>query len=248
MKLIESYKSPNFNERKNYKKLSYLILHYTAMTSCQEALEYMCDKKNKVSAHFLVSKKGDIYYLVDLKERAWHAGKSYWKGFTDLNSRSIGIEIDNSGDCINKEKYNNIQIKSLCQIIRKLIKEYNIIPDSILGHSDVAPFRKIDPGENFPWNTLNKRKLSYLPKIKKKIIFNKLNKINDEKIKIQKEEVLKKIGEIGYDIRNVKKNDKKFKLLIKTYQRHYRQSNVTGEVDRETIELIREHHKDLLTL
>ena len=93
MKLIETFKSPNFYERKNNQQLDYLILHYTAMTSCQEAIEYMCSKKNKVSAHFLVSKKGEIFYLVNQNKIAWHAGKSYWKNIKYLNSRSIECNI-----------------------------------------------------------------------------------------------------------------------------------------------------------
>ena len=91
MKLIETFKSPNFNERESSQNFYYLIIHYTAMKSCFEALEYMCEKKNKVSSHFLISKKGEVFYLVDLKKRAWHAGQSFWQGISDLNSYSIGI-------------------------------------------------------------------------------------------------------------------------------------------------------------
>ena len=247
MKLIESFKSPNFNERKNHSKLSYLILHYTAMATCQEALEHMCEKKNKVSAHYLISKKGDIYYLVDLDKRAWHAGRSYWGGLTDLNSASIGIEIDNSGHLINNEKYNNLQIKSLCAIIYKLSNKYDIAPNNVLGHSDIAPFRKIDPGENFPWKKLSKINLSYFPKIKKKIKNDGSSKLNAEFNIRQNKKALKMLGEIGYDTRNVKTSDKKFKLLIQAYQRHYRQLNVEGKIDSETTELIKQHHKDMLT-
>ena len=247
MKLIETFKSPNFNERKNNQQLDYLILHYTAMTSCQEAIEYMCSKENKVSAHFLVSKKGEIFYLVNQNKIAWHAGKSYWKNIKNLNSRSIGIEIDNSGHHINNEDYNHLQIKSLCELIKKLIKEYNINPQNILGHSDIAPFRKIDPGEKFPWNELIKKNLSYSP------IIN--NEIRDDIAKNTKTvykhkdypDILTMLGFIGYDTRRVKIEDRKFRLLIQAYQRHYRQSNVSGEIDKETIGLIKKHYKDVLT-
>ncbi len=242
MKLIETFKSPNFNERNTNQNLSYLILHYTAMVSCHEALEYLCKKRNKVSAHFLVSQKGEIFYLVDLKKRAWHAGQSYWKGTVNLNSSSIGIEIDNSGHHINNEDYHPIQIKSLCELINQLIKQFNILPENVLGHSDIAPFRKIDPGEKFPWNKLYRKKLSYSPKIK--------NKSNKNKIDYQYKEytdILSMLGLIGYDTRDVKVKDKKFKLLIQAYQRHHRQSNVLGEIDRETIRLIQQHYKDMLT-
>ena len=247
MKLIETFKSPNFNERNTNQQLSYLILHYTAMVSYHEALEYMCKKQNKVSAHFLVSQKGEIFYLVDLKKRAWHAGQSYWKGLVNLNSSSIGIEIDNSGHHINNENYHPIQIKSLCELINKLIKKFNILPENVLGHSDIAPFRKIDPGEKFPWNKLYRKRLSYSPKIN---INNAKNKLNTTKIDYQYKEykdVLSMLGLIGYDTRGVKVKDHKFKLLIQAYQRHHRQYNVLGEIDRETIGLIQQHYKDMLT-
>ena len=249
MKLIETYKSPNFNERIENQQLRYLILHYTAMESCQDALEHMCKKKNKVSAHFLISKKGEIFYLVDLKKRAWHAGKSYWKGLINLNSSSIGIEIDNSGHHIFNENYNYLQIKSLCKLIKKLIKEYKIRPENVLGHSDIAPFRKIDPGEKFPWKKLNENNLSYTPKIFFKVkedISSKI-KIKDQYKSKEDKEILSMLGMIGYDTRGVKVEDLKFKLLIQAYQRHHRQSNVLGDIDRETIKLIDQHYKDILT-
>ena len=247
MKLIETFKSPNFNERKANQELSYIILHYTAMTSYQEVLEYMCKKKNKISAHFLISKKGEIFYLVNQNKIAWHAGKSYWKNIINLNSRSIGIEIDNSGHHINNEDYNHLQIKSLCELIKKLIKEYNINPKNILGHSDIAPFRKIDPGEKFPWYELNRRKLSYSPIINTKILENESNNTNDDYQFKPHQDVLSMLGKIGYDTRNIKVEDSKFKLLIQAYQRHHRQSCVSGEIDRETITLIKQHYKDVLT-
>ena len=247
MKLIETFKSPNFNERKNNQQLDYLILHYTAMTSCQEAIEYMCSKENKVSAHFLVSKKGEIFYLVNQNKIAWHAGKSYWKNIKNLNSRSIGIEIDNSGHHINNEDYNHLQIKSLCELIKKLIKEYNINPQNILGHSDIAPFRKNDPGEKFPWHELNNRRLSYSPTINNDIFDDKSNTTTIENQYKEYQDVLSMLGSIGYDTRNVKVGDNNFKLLIQAYQRHHRQSNVLGEIDKETIKLIKQHYKDMLT-
>ena len=247
MKLIETFKSPNFNERKSSQNFDYLIIHYTAMKSCFEALEYMCEKKNKVSAHFLVSKNGDIFYLVDINKRAWHAGESYWKGLEDLNSSSIGIEIDNSGHHIYNEGYNHLQIESLCELIKKLSEDYNILSKNILGHSDIAPFRKIDPGEKFPWQKLNQKKLSYFPKMNTKNIEHESNKAEKNNEYRDSQYAISMLDSIGYDTRNVGLNDNKFKLLIEAYQRHYRQSNITGEIDRETIILIKQHYKDMLT-
>tara|TARA_Y100000590_G_C15624182_1_gene978720 strand:- start:619 stop:1365 length:747 start_codon:yes stop_codon:yes gene_type:complete len=248
MKLIETYKSFNFDKRNTKEKLKYIILHYTAMSSYEEALDYMCERKNKVSTHFLVTKKGDIFYIVDIKNRAWHAGNSYWNGTKDLNSSSIGIEIDNSGPHILNENFTNIQVNSLCKLIKKLSTKYNIESKNILGHSDIAPYRKIDPGEKFPWISLYKKKLCYLPNIsKKKIVLEKSSKSLQYYKKKEYLEILRKLGFIGYDIRGVQLKDKKFKLLLQAYQRHYRQSDISGNADNQTIRLINTHYKDMLT-
>ena len=113
MKFIDKYKSANFNKRKKGTFLNYIILHYTAMKDYKEALSQLCDKNNKVSSHFLINKSGDIYYLVNIMNRAWHAGKSKWRKVSDINSESIGIEIDNSGHLYNFENYTSKQIDSL---------------------------------------------------------------------------------------------------------------------------------------
>ena len=167
MKFINKYKSPNFNKRNKGDKIIYIILHYTAMDSDIDALEYLIDKKNKVSSHFLINKSGNIFNIVNLKYRAWHAGKSYWKGDFDINSKSIGIELDNSG----YESYKKGQIQCLINLLNFLIKKYNVNSNNILAHSDVAPYRKIDPGEEFPWKKLSRLNISILPnKISKKAL------------------------------------------------------------------------------
>ena len=192
----------------------------------------------------------DLFQLifVDIKNRAWHAGNSYWKGTKDLNSSSIGIEIDNSGPHILNENFTNIQINSLCKLIKKLSTKYNIESKNILGHSDIAPYRKIDPGEKFPWISLHKKKLCYLPNIsKKKIVLEKSSKSLQYYKKKEYLEILRKLGFIGYDIRGVQLKDRKFQLLLQAYQRHYRQSDISGNADNQTIRLINTHYKDMLT-
>ena len=116
MKLINKYKSPNYNLRNQQCNLKYVIIHYTAMKSLKEAINHLCDTKSKVSSHFVISKSGHIFQLVNVKYRAWHAGKSYWNKETDLNSLSIGIELDNLGYGLTFEKYTNLQILSLIKI------------------------------------------------------------------------------------------------------------------------------------
>ena len=123
MKLIHKFKSPNFNKRQS-KKIKYLIIHYTALKDCSESLKYLCNRSKKVSSHYLISQQGDIYNLVSEKMRAWHAGISYWKSETDINSASIGIELDYSPNHTNNT-YKKKMIKSLISLIKMLKK--NII-------------------------------------------------------------------------------------------------------------------------
>ncbi len=211
MKFIEKYKSLSFGIRKKDSSLNYIIIHYSAIKSYKEALSYLSERKNKVSSHFFINKSGEIFYLVDLKNRAWHAGRSYWKGIIDINSESIGIEMDNSGHHYDFENYNPKQIKSLIRLLKYISKRFNINKQNVLGHSDISPYRKIDPGERFPWKKLNKNNLSFLPN---KLLRNKKNKIErylEKKIdnRNKKYRLLYMLNKIGYDIRAAKKDKKK---------------------------------------
>ena len=249
MKFIEKYKSLSFGIRKKDSSLNYIIIHYSAIKSYKEALSYLSERKNKVSSHFFINKSGEIFYLVDVKNRAWHAGRSYWKGIIDINSESIGIEMDNSGHHYDFENYNPKQIKSLIRLLKYISKRFNINKQNVLGHSDISPYRKIDPGERFPWKKLNKNNLSFLPN---KLLRNKKNKIErylEKKIdnRNKKYRLLYMLNKIGYDIRAAKKDKKKYYMLIKAYQMHYRQSLVSGKLDLETYNLILSHYNEVLT-
>tara|TARA_Y100000768_G_scaffold81555_1_gene58080 strand:- start:242 stop:991 length:750 start_codon:yes stop_codon:yes gene_type:complete len=245
MKLIKTYKSPNFNDRKS-KKVLFIIIHYTALNNFNEAISYLCNKNKKVSSHYLISQSGDIYYLVDEKKRAWHAGLSFWDGHKDLNSLSVGIELDFSDKKKNKH-YSKKMINSLINLIKYLKKKYNINKSNILGHSDIAPFRKIDPGRKFPWNrlinsqlTLNiKKNNSYIKLIIKKW-FAKYNLIRNEDISIFI------LGFIGYDTNNVKRNKKDLHKLLKVYQSRFIKKNITGKIDNITTDCLLNHLINIL--
>ena len=171
IKISEFIKSENYNARKS-DNIDMLILHYTATKDAAEAVDIMTDPAREVSAHYLVCEDGRIIQLVDEKHRAWHAGKSYWQGDTDINSRSIGIEIQNlghDGGCPKYPKAQMLAVKKLCQDI---LSRHPIPPEHVLGHSDVAPGRKIDPGEHFPWENLAKAGIGRWPKGKIKRDFN----------------------------------------------------------------------------
>ena len=248
MKFINKYRSPNFDKRKKGAKVQYIIIHYTAMRSDIDAINYLCDKKNKVSTHLLISKKGKIFNLVIFKNRAWHAGKSYWKGETDINSNSIGIEIDNSGKLIDFENYNNFQILSLIKLLKFIKKKYNISFHNILGHSDIAPYRKIDPGEKFPWLKLSNLNISYFPNNKRQLKNNQIDDFfKNKKLISIKKKVLFMLNQIGYDINQSKKSNKNYVLLIKAYQSHYRAALVNGKIDKITYKIILNHYTQILT-
>ena len=178
LKITNNY-SPNFNTPKRQKKnIKYIIIHYTGMKNELSALNRLTDYKSKVSAHYFIKKNGKILNLVPDLYEAWHAGKSNWKNIQSLNRYSIGIEIQNSGHENFYEKFSNKQINSVKKLLRFLIKKYRVNCKNILGHSDIAPNRKKDPGEKFPWKELAKLKLAQWHKLdEKKLIKYRFKKI-----------------------------------------------------------------------
>jgi N-acetylmuramoyl-L-alanine amidase len=222
MKLIHNFKSPNFNDRKS-NNIEIIVIHYTALSSISNSLKYLCSKKNKVSSHYLISQEGKIYSLVSEKKRAWHAGQSYWGGNTDINSVSIGIELDYSPS----HKNNQFTLKlnsALIFLLKKLLKKYRISAHNILGHSDIAPYRKIDPGKYFPWQLLENKKLSYRPQLLNQSDIKKIMKnewINKNKLNSKKKKILFMLNFIGYDTSLALKNRIGFDQLINAYSSHY---------------------------
>ena len=223
MKLIHNFKSPNFNDRKS-KNIEIIVIHYTALSSLSNSLKYLCSKKNKVSSHYLISQTGEIYSLVSEKKRAWHAGQSYWRGNTDINSISIGIELDYSPS----EKNNKFSYKlnsALIFLLKKLQKKYKIRTENLLGHSDIAPYRKIDPGKHFPWKILENNKLSFRPQLinKSDINYNSVNEwFHKNTFKSIKKKILFMLDFIGYDVSLAIKNKIYFNQLIDAYSNHYK--------------------------
>ena len=206
LNISDKYRSLNFDKRK--KNISFIILHYTETKTLEEAISLLTDQERKVSCHFILDINGKIFNLVDLENRAWHAGESKWKNFKDLNSHSIGIEIVYPGEK-SDSMYAKKQIKSLIDLITFLKKKYNIKNNRILGHSDIAPLRKIDPGKFFPWEELDKFSLGIWVKTKKDD--TKLNK--DEYLKF-----LINLKKIGYGYFSNKINNKK---VIDSFHRHH---------------------------
>lgn len=150
--------SENFGERKS--AIDMLLMHYTGMNSGQAAVKWLCTPESSVSCHYLVDVDGSITQMVCESKRAWHAGKSFWQGVEDINSCSIGIEIQNEGPLADFPDFADVQIDAVIALSKDIMVRHGIMPERVLGHSDVAPGRKIDPGEKFPWARLAKNGVS----------------------------------------------------------------------------------------
>lgn len=224
--IITKFYSPNFsNKARSNKKITSIIIHYTGMQSERESLKRLVSLKSKVSCHYLISRSGKIFRIVKDHHIAWHAGKSMWGKYKNLNKNSIGIELVNQGHKYGYQSFTKIQIKKLIYLCKSLKRKYRIKNKLILGHSDIAPLRKIDPGEKFPWHYLSSKKIGFYPAIKKER--------NRSKKKQNIKEFFKNLQNIGY--RYLKKKFKK--KIIKNFQRRYRQNRVDGVLDSETFKI-----------
>ncbi|MBD1157095.1 N-acetylmuramoyl-L-alanine amidase [Pelagibacterales bacterium SAG-MED20] len=234
LKTILNY-SPNFySTKRNIKQIKFIIFHYTGMKKESAAIKRLTSIQSEVSSHYFIKYNGEIINLVPDLYTAWHAGSSYWKNFKSLNKNSIGIEISNPGHNFKYKKFTKMQINSLLKLSKFLIKKYKINLENILGHSDIAPNRKKDPGEKFPWKYLAKNKIGIWHKLSNNALKkNRILNIDD----VSKKLFYKNLFQIGYS-RNLPKNTDKNKylnFLVKAFQRRFRQELVNGKIDKECL-------------
>tara|TARA_B100000575_G_scaffold294074_1_gene307877 strand:- start:165 stop:884 length:720 start_codon:yes stop_codon:yes gene_type:complete len=222
--------SPNYSKkiRKN-KDIKVIVLHYTGMQSKIESIKRLTNPKSKVSCHYVIDRKGIIIKLVDENKIAWHAGKSKWKNFNNLNKNSIGIELINKGHKFGYQKYSKTQITKLIELCKKLKKKYKISNANFVGHSDIAPMRKEDPGEKFPWEQLSKKKIGFWYKSSK--LRSNLLKENKRKL------FFKNLFLIGYRYFSLNKVSKKDVLITKAFKRRFLQKHVNGTIDQKTLQI-----------
>ena len=234
LKTILNY-SPSFNSKKRtYKKIKFIIFHYTGMKKESEAINRLTDIQSEVSSHYLIKNNGNILTLVPDLYEAWHAGRSSWGNYKSLNQNSIGIEITNSGHEFGYKKFSKKQIFSILKLSKFLMKKYKISSKNILGHSDIAAERKKDPGEKFPWEYLFKNKIGVWHTLNKQdLIKNRKLKIS----KIEKELFFNNLFKVGYSKKYTKDISKNKYLieLAKTFQRRFRQELVNGKIDQECL-------------
>lgn len=205
--------SPNFNDRKL--PVSLIILHYTGMEDGPSALARMRDRDAQVSAHYMVEEDGRVFQLVDEEKRAWHAGVSFWKGESDINSASIGVEIVNGGHDFGLPAFPDAQIEAVMELVGGILQRHRIAPENVIGHSDIAPARKQDPGERFPWTRLESAGLA--------------QKLPEAQAKGDPEALL---ALIGYDL------TAGLVPVVKAFQRRWRPAKIDGIIDEETAALI----------
>lgn len=204
-------RSANFNDRRT--SLDTIILHYTGMENAEVALERLCDREAQVSAHYVVLDAGDVIQMVDERKRAWHAGLGYWHGERDMNSASIGIEIVNGGHDFGLPPYPDAQIDAVIALVRDLMGRHGIGAERVIGHSDIAPERKDDPGEHFPWERLARAGAARaLP----------------EGSKAETCDVRSVLTSLGYD------PQAELSACVKAFQRRWLPERVSGELDAET--------------
>jgi N-acetylmuramoyl-L-alanine amidase len=219
MKII---RSPNFDQRDPDIMLDFIVLHYTGMKDEEGALARLCDPASKVSAHYVIGEGGGVWQLVDESKRAWHAGISFWRGTRDMNSASIGIELVNPGHEFGYRAFPAKQIAALEKLLRQLILRHRMTAQTaLLAHSDIAPARKQDPGELFPWQYLAKEGLGMWPHPGPK-----------DFMPASRRKAAELLDLIGY-------NTTDLPAALLAFQRRYCPKNMTGKVDKKTVATMR---------
>lgn len=229
--MITEFKSPNCDARKPEQdrtpEIDTLVIHYTGMMPTERARDWLCDPVSQVSAHYLLDEDGTSWRLVDEEARAWHAGVGCWRGWHDINSRSIGIELSNPGHEYGYRDFPDEQIAALIELSRGILARHPIPAHNVVAHSDIAPDRKIDPGERFPWAQLAAAGIGLWPDSNAPV--NTATPMQDAPIIM--------LSEIGYDTENYAEE-----TVILAFQRRFRPSLFDGVLDEETRQRIDQVH------
>lgn len=223
--------SPNFGERREYAKPDTIILHYTGMESANAAEDWLCDPASEVSSHYLVHEDGSVVQMVPEAERAWHAGAGSWRGRGDVNSFSVGIEIVNPGHSLGYRDFPEPQIEAVIKLCRDICARHGIAPERVLAHSDVAPGRKVDPGEKFPWKRLAEAGVGLhvepaddggAPALR----------LGDEGAEVLHLKGL--LAAVGYGIEPSPIYDQRTRTVVEAFQRRFRPALIDGIADAQT--------------
>jgi N-acetylmuramoyl-L-alanine amidase len=225
---VRDLPSPNHDDRPAGTPIDTLILHYTGMRSAREAIDRLRDPAAGVSAHYLVDEDGAILRLVSEERRAWHAGASYWRGNTDLNGRSIGIEMVNPGHEWGYRDFPVLQLAAVCDLCLAILERHPIPQRNVVAHSDVAPDRKDDPGEKFDWRSLAGNGVGLWPDGVPDLGTG--GALRDTDLR----EVRAALCAIGYRVHPEGHHDAELAIVLRAFQRHWRPEAITGEADSGT--------------
>lgn len=227
--------SPNFGDRADLRAPDMIVLHYTGMSTGTSALEWLCREESQVSSHYFVHEDGRVDQLVPEARRAWHAGKSYWKGETDINSCSIGIEIANPGHPGGLPDFPEKQIAAVVELCRDCGDRWSIAPERVLAHSDIAPIRKVDPGEKFPWHVLHREGVGHWVE-PAPIGGGRFFQRGDQGQPV--EAIQSMLSLYGYGIDVTGEFCEKTEGAVAAFQRHFRQQRVDGIADISTLDTL----------
>ena len=225
--------SPNFDYRRGGQKPEMVIIHYTGMTDNQEAIRRLCDPRSIVSTHYVIDDIGECLQLVDENNRAWHAGVSSWAGNDDINSCSIGVELCNPGHEHGYKCFPEKQMATLLRLGGDILARHSILPQFVLGHSDVAPTRKFDPGEFFDWRRLAKHGIGMWPDQSPAADEHTIRETNCDADDRDVSLLQGKLARFGYGIEITGRYDEQTALVVMAFQRHFRQNSITGVLDME---------------
>jgi len=224
--------SPNWDSRPEGRTPDLLILHYTGMQNEQAALDRLCDPAAKVSAHYCIGEDGTLYALVPESRRAWHAGVAAWEGTRDINARSIGIELVNPGHEFGYRPFPEPQISRLVELAADILEHHAIAPWHVLGHSDVAPLRKRDPGELFPWRQLAGAGIGLWPQAS-----------DDDRFRAEPGDTTtarQLLADFGYGLDAFGSDNETVCRIVAAVQRHWRPARLDGVADAQTIAILQE--------
>lgn len=223
--------SPNFGPRRETGRPDMIVLHYTGMETASAAEAWLCNPESEVSSHYLVHEDGRVVQMVRESDRAWHAGKGSWQGSTDVNSRSVGIEIVNPGHSFGYPGFPTRQIEAVIALCSGIVARHRIRPERIVGHSDVAPGRKVDPGEKFPWGVLAAAGIGLHVK-PSPIVSGSALRTGDSGPEVERLQSM--LALYGYGIEITGHFDSATETVVAAFQRHFRPKRVDGVADRST--------------
>jgi N-acetylmuramoyl-L-alanine amidase len=227
--------SPNFNERVGVDGPDILLMHYTGMQSCEAAVQRLTDPAARVSSHYTIDEDGTVYVHVDESLRAWHAGVSHWRGETDINSRSIGIEIVNPGHEFGYRAFPDVQIEAVIELSKGILSRHRIPPRNVIAHSDIAPGRKEDPGELFPWKRLSGEGIGLW--VEASAVMGDSLSPGDRGDAVRALQM--DLAAHGYGIDPTGDYDARTRDVVITFQRHFRPTKFDGVADAQTQDVLR---------